>query len=543
MAMIQNYFVLNRFIIEASAVIKHSIVTEVFSQQKNKLVTALHAKEDEYYIEFNVSPGQSYINLRTKYSRAKKNTINFFDEAVKQSITSISIADDDRIIKISLSNSDIFFTIRGKHTNVLFLEKNNIRSFKAEDEQILLSIKRELSGKKFIQDFNLPEVNIESNDDYLLAVKSKYPFIGNDVLKEVKRRKRSDSKSELQNLLKEVLQEIDRSKPALFIDDNSSGINLAFENFKSIPFTKKEVCDDLISAQNFYFSKKNYSEKKQKKLKLISRYLDRELKKISHKINNLRGALERGTREEEYNKIGNLLLINIGRIKSGMTHIELDDIYGSNEKIKVKLNANLSPQKNIDYYFDKSKSEKIKHEKSKELLKTAETDYNKLRKIEEKLTTIDSLKELDEIMKGLKIKMQDQKKEKDDLKDKFKHYLIDGKYNVFVGKDSKNNDLLTTKFAKQNDYWFHARSVSGSHIVLRVDNTKEAVPKNILKKTAALAAYHSKAKTAGTVPVAYTLKKYVVKKKGDPVGTVHLLREDVLLVKPEIPKGCEYVSE
>ena len=77
----------------------------------------------------------------------------------------------------------------------------------------------------------------------------------------------------------------------------------------------------------------------------------------------------------------------------------------------------------------------------------------------------------------------------------------------------------------------------------RFDNTKEAIPKNILKKTAALAAYHSKAKTAGTVPVAYTLKKYVVKKKGDPVGTVHLLREDVLLVKPEIPKGCEYVSE
>ncbi|MBT8378807.1 MAG: DUF814 domain-containing protein, partial [Ignavibacteria bacterium] len=105
------------------------------------------------------------------------------------------------------------------------------------------------------------------------------------------------------------------------------------------------------------------------------------------------------------------------------------------------------------------------------------------------------------------------------------------------------NDLLTTKFAKQNDLWFHARSVSGSHVVLRVENTKEAVPKNILKKTASLAAYHSKAKTAGTVPVAYTFKKYVVKKKGDPVGTVHLLREDVLLVKPEIPKDCEYVDK
>jgi len=134
-------------------------------------------------------------------------------------------------------------------------------------------------------------------------------------------------------------------------------------------------------------------------------------------------------------------------------------------------------------------------------------------------------------------------KAKMNIKLKFKHYVIDDKYNVYVGKDSKNNDLLTTRFAKQNDFWFHARSVSGSHVVLRVENTKEAIPKNVLKKVAALAAFHSKAKTAGVVPVAYTYKKYVIKKKGFPVGTVHLLREDVLLVKPEVPKGCEFVVE
>ena len=176
-------------------------------------------------------------------------------------------------------------------------------------------------------------------------------------------------------------------------------------------------------------------------------------------------------------------------------------------------------------------------------MKRAEIDFHRLKKIEDKLTTIASIKELDEIMKELKIKKQDQKKEKEELKDKFKRYVINGKYNVYVGKDSKNNDLLTTKFAKQNDLWFHARSVSGSHVILRIDNTKEAVPKNILKKTAALTAFHSKAKTAGTVPVVYTFKKYVVKKKGDPIGTVHLLKEDVLLVKPEIPNGCDYVMD
>jgi len=146
-------------------------------------------------------------------------------------------------------------------------------------------------------------------------------------------------------------------------------------------------------------------------------------------------------------------------------------------------------------------------------------------------------------MKELSIKDKVKDNLNDQVENKFKHYLLEKKYNVFVGKDSVNNDLLTTKFAKQNDFWFHARSVSGSHVVLRIENTKETVPKNVLKKTASLAAYHSKAKTAGLVPVSYTLKKYVVKRKGQPAGQVSLLKEQVLLVKPEIPSDADYLTE
>jgi len=64
-----------------------------------------------------------------------------------------------------------------------------------------------------------------------------------------------------------------------------------------------------------------------------------------------------------------------------------------------------------------------------------------------------------------------------------------------------------------------------------------------LKKTASIAAFHSKAKTAGLAPVSYSFKKYVVKKKGMEAGKVALMKEEVLLVHPEIPKNCEYQSE
>ena len=227
-----------------------------------------------------------------------------------------------------------------------------------------------------------------------------------------------------------------------------------------------------------------------------------------------------------------------------MKEILIDDIYDIG-KIKIKLNPSLPPKKNLDYYFDKSKSEKTGFVKSQELLDKAIAEFEHLKRIENRTENLESLDEIKSIMKELKIKeafSPEDKNEKEDLKSKFKQYIIDSKYHVFVGKDSHNNDLLTTRFAKQNDYWFHARGSSGSHVVLRVENTKETIPKNILKKAAALAAYYSKAKTSGMVPVAYTFKKYVVKKKSDPVGTVHLLREDVLIVKPEIPDGCEFVT-
>jgi len=461
--------------------------------------------------------------------------------AVKK-ISSIKIADDDRIIKIDLKSEALFFTIRGKYTNVLFVkEDNSISSFKKFDEYLLKELAHEMQDKNYIALFNHLGVKLES-DDYYFDIKKKYPIIGNEIIKEAKRRGKSDNENK-SLILEKVLNEIIEKQPTVFTDENSGEIHLAPASFDVFEHTAKKSFDTLIEAQTFYLSKKRFVSEKLRMLRLITKHLERDLKKTANKLNKLSAVIQRESKEEEYNSLGNLLLVNIGKIKTGMDSIEVENIYVSNEIIKIKLNPKLPPRKNIDHYFDKSKSEKISIEKSKELLGQTKIKFNELRATEEILKSIDDLKELKGIMKKMKIKDKDYVESRDDIKLKFKHYIIDDKYNVYVGKDSKNNDLLTTRFAKQNDFWFHARSVSGSHVLLRVENTKEVIPKNILKKVAALAAFHSKAKTAGVVPVTYTYKKYVIKKKGYPVGTVHLLREDVLLVKPEIPKGCEFVVD
>lgn len=539
--MIKNYFILSRFVTEARNYLTGKIIYNIFSQEKDKLIIEFGKNDLVQYLELSTNPGEPHINIRDQYSRAKKNTIEFFPSLINDKITSVEISDKDRIIKIGLSSSSIYFTIRGKYTNIFSIsDDGTVGSFKKTEKEKLNSICSELLSQKYIDKFNNIKFDLPEAEDFWDSIKKKYPILRSEVVKEAK--SRCDKEIPKSKYLKSVLDDIQSRPIAVYIDKISGEVHLAPDTFSTFEYTDKKVFDTLIEAQSLYLSKKYYLKEKIRREKLIQNHLDKELKKISNKINNLNSRISKGNREEEYKNKGNLLLLNRGKIKLGSAETKLNDVYGKGEEIKIKLDKKLSVQKNIDAYFNKARAEKINYAKSKELLDNALDDYNRLKKIETDLAKIEYLKDYISIMKQLKIKDKEESSQKEDLKIKFKHYIIRDKYNVYVGKDSKNNDLLTTRFAKQNDFWFHARGASGSHVVLKVENTKETIPKDVLKKAAALAAYHSKAKTASLVPVAYTFKKYVVKKKGDPVGTVHLLKEDSLLVKPEIPKECEFVT-
>jgi predicted ribosome quality control (RQC) complex YloA/Tae2 family protein len=106
-------------------------------------------------------------------------------------------------------------------------------------------------------------------------------------------------------------------------------------------------------------------------------------------------------------------------------------------------------------------------------------------------------------------------------------------YQIWIGKNAVNNDLLTLKYAHKDDMWLHAKDVSGSHVVVKNQSGK-TFPKEVIERAAELAAYNSKRKTESLCPVAYTLKKYVRKRKGDPAGAVIVEREEVIMVTPRL---------
>jgi predicted ribosome quality control (RQC) complex YloA/Tae2 family protein len=114
-------------------------------------------------------------------------------------------------------------------------------------------------------------------------------------------------------------------------------------------------------------------------------------------------------------------------------------------------------------------------------------------------------------------------------------YILPGGWKVLVGRTDADNDRLSLHIAKPNDWWFHIRGMPGSHVLLLARLGADP-DRATLKRAAAIAAYHSKARTAGLVAVSCTRARYVTKPRDAPPGTVQIRKEVVLKVRPEAPQ-------
>ncbi len=118
--------------------------------------------------------------------------------------------------------------------------------------------------------------------------------------------------------------------------------------------------------------------------------------------------------------------------------------------------------------------------------------------------------------------------------DVWEYDLGDG-WKAQAGKTDDDNDRLSLKTACANDLWFHVHGQPGSHVILQgPDGEKPAAA--VVKAAAAIAAWHSKMRTAGTVPVSCTEAKHVSKPRGAKPGTVSIKRQKTIKVRPGLPE-------
>ncbi len=540
--MFGNYFYLNRAVIELRKRLLGKRIIDIYSQEKDKLYLAIPEEENEYsHLIFSANNNLPYLMIKENHRKAKKNTFSLFGELTPKVITDIAICSDDRIVKITLADSAFYFVLQGSRTNIYATYPDRTcEAFKKIKGQDISEVVRALEEKEYLTEPNIIDFPLESitNTEYK-SIKKVFPYISKPLFNEIKTLCATDSREDFAEQYYLAIKEI-------LLGNISVGFNFASGKpfFVSEKFNNQnkdaehEEFYKYNDALHQYLSEKYRNERIIKLKSEIESSLEKELSGLSNKLNNLSRRIEKGSREEEYYHIGNLLLASRHLLSKGNDSVEVWDYLSEENKI-VKINPKHSPQEAIDYYFEKARDEKTNYGISFELFEKTKKRYEKFVDINKIYASATDLKKLTEIKTLLTPANDKRNKKLIDEQIKAKEYIIAGKYHLFVGRDSKSNDKLTIKFAKQNDYWFHARGLPGSHVVLRVDNPKEGIPKDILKKAASVAAYYSKAKTAGVAPVSYTLRKFVTKRKGMEPGKVMLSKESVLLVKPEIPKDCE----
>ena len=121
-------------------------------------------------------------------------------------------------------------------------------------------------------------------------------------------------------------------------------------------------------------------------------------------------------------------------------------------------------------------------------------------------------------------------------------YELPGGWEVLAGRTDADNDRLSIKIARPDDWWFHVRGMPGSHVILRAHPDAEP-DRETLKRAAAIAAHHSKARSGGIVPVSCTQARNVSKPQGAKAGLVHIRREEVIKVRPALPEQVSKESE
>ena len=292
---------------------------------------------------------------------------------------------------------------------------------------------------------------------------------------------------------------------------------------------KKTLSDPITAGNEFYYTSTQASalllEKKSVLAALRSNLSASKnfLQKNSEKLNELK-------HDSNYKEWADLIMANLHQIKPNTEQITVSNFYNQDLPIDIKLKKTLSPQKNAELYYRKSKNQQMEMDRLQHAIHAKDAAIQKLEKQIYETEQATDLKEVRRL-NSEHAPAETNKKQATPLP--YHEFLING-FKIWVGKNAQSNDILTLKFGYKEDLWLHAKDVAGSHVLIKHQAGKN-FPKDVIERAAQLAAYNSKRKNETLCPVVVTSKKYVRKRKGDPAGTVVVEREDVIMVEPRLP--------
>jgi predicted ribosome quality control (RQC) complex YloA/Tae2 family protein len=565
--MVTHYFTLAALSAELDDSFRSLAVTDIFTQQKNEIV--LHAEPGDRSLHISVDPRMNFLFMEEGSSRARRNSVDLFGELTGSAIRSVAIQPYDRTVRLDVEDGrHLFLQLYNSAASNVYLTDakmvvlNSFKNRKKFEGTLFESGERPfdpallddpalfrlaLTGVQAAEPEHNPNRPNRPNLASLFgALKETVPVLGSTFAREALYRAGIGEDTALTALGDAAGRLLFDAVRGIFASSLHPGAYLYFRGnrpavLSTMPIghladAEVERVDDVNRAVRIFIGRAFRSRTFESDKQALISGLRKELERSRRSLEAGRSRASGSSRAEEYERVGRLIIENIYRIGKGTSRIELSGHDEGAETTRVTLDPALTPARNAEAYFEKAKKARAaaaEGEARLGALGRRVTQAERMLLLVEQCATQDELTTF-RTENTLMLKGVDTGGEPEEEKLPFRIFEVAGGFQVLVGKSSTNNDLLTTRYAKPNDLWFHTRGASGSHTVLKVGKGQQ-VPREAIRAAAGIAAYYSKMRKGSNVPVAYCERKYVRKPKGAPPGTVTLEREEIIFVKPHLP--------
>ncbi|MDF2606689.1 MAG: hypothetical protein K0S34_884 [Bacillales bacterium] len=471
-------------------------------------------------------------------------------------IVSIEQLKLERLIRIDVSSRDeigvetkkhIYIELMGKHSNIFIVDNSN--------RKILDCIKHVSSAQNRIRTllpgatYELPPLIskldpfVTGEEDLVKSIKFNeglmhkqlvglFEGFSTVVAKEICFRAGLVNKNTIYPAFKSVIKElVDKYVPTIFENEQKNDFHIL--NLSSLKANTKFFIS-ISEMLDFYFFDKAERDRVKQISGDLQTKITNEIDKNHRKISKLSSELEVAINSNKYQLYGELITANIYSINTGDSELEALNYYENEESyVKIALDPLKTPSENAQSYFKTYNKFKNSIPIIEEQIENTKVELEYLALIQQQLES-SSPSDIEEIREELSehgyIKGTTKKNKKKITKPNFETYYSNDSTEILVGKNNKQNDYLTNKLAKRDEYWLHTKDIPGSHVIVRNNNPSERT----LYEAAILAAFFSKGKNSSSVPVDYTQIKNVKKIKGAKPGLVTYDNNNTIYVTPSV---------
>ena len=521
--------------------LKFARLDKIYEPNKNEILLGFYKDSLNYLLNISIDPKNYRIHLSTHPKKNPKVAPNFCMVLRKYllglHIKNVITNNLERVITIEFEGLDdiddiiskkLVIELMGKHCNVVLLDEENyiIDSLKHinndnSTRKIIPHVKYEYikSDKKNFLETSLEEFrkSISFDENTSKQISLTYNGISKNFAKYIK--DNSKNLDEVYFKIKEIIDMTDSLKLKFVNLDNDYVLDISDKHLTNFSLN--------FSLDDFYYKKETNDLFLNLKNELL-RNVNGTYKKYEKRLSNMNLKLKECENMDKYRIYGELITANLYKIPNkNVASIELENYYDNNNLITIPLDDKYTPSINSKRFF--KKYSKLKNA-SIIVGKQKEETLDILRYLDSVIyeieagTSLDNLLEIKEEISEheifkLKNKKENTKSKKKNITKNTKFnfnplkFDIDG-FTLLIGRNNKENDYLSLKYAKPNDIWFHTKDIHGSHGILVIKSISSEPTEEILQKCAKIVAKHSKAKLSSNVPVDYCKAKFVKKPSG-----------------------------